>query len=748
MDKQRIYKRIHDIAHELSQDNSTFTRADLAYELQDDGVGKDSFEVGKLVYEAYKHYEGDPAIKNAFYNNENRDLLVPGYEIDSLIEGNECDSLFPLLQNSLEESKNMLNLLDATVTQVLSGTMTTATARNILNTIVGTQGIVKVQTEAKAIFDNYSNLVNVYDGAKHQVQSIMADFVSLRTQICDVYRQFSTILIDTFGDGIKAISPDLFDFDSIEWLDVQGMLQKVRLDYDRISEKCKTLMSGIQDSFIQSLKSSSSTYQHAGNKRVGLLVALLNMGSHYMDASSATNELKQDLVVLKNSVKRDATQIKGDMGRLLLIYKTMNDLYIPKAEAFIRNSNAVLTSELNAIAEAIYKDSDVKGLKKHRDQLLAEYKQIEKEMTDAQLNIDVYTSRIEENTQMLNGLQPQYQQAKDSKPNKPFFLVNIFTLGSAGKRYNRDIYDWHQVCQPVISRFEDLQTDVKLDSEELQTAKEHLQESKRQYKETQKELDNLNKEILGKLKVNDDVKRQMLPHLEGMIQLLRVARQIASSKLDAKYMKVVQIETESTELSEETKQNIRLFADALRETISIDADMARKAVDAMPYDETMRRKIANKAHNDSRQASYATHPQTVGGHGELYGTKDGELGYNVSTPSEAELAAVADAGNVAVQKTVNLLESWANLKALQEKSAIAHKAYDKKLKKLQEQFKKDMAKIDDKSAVLRESLKKINTAQSPEMLKEGLLTLSDGDREIFNEKDWDDFLSGNKIIEL
>ncbi len=748
MDKQRVYKRIHDIAHELNKDKSTMTRADLAYELNDDGIEKDSYEVGRLVYEAYNHYKGDAVIKNAFYNNENCDLLVSEYQIDSLIENNECDSLFPLLQSSLDESKNMLDLLDDTVAQVLSGAMTTATARNILNTIVGTHGAVKVQTEAKAVFDNYSNLVNVYDGAKHQVKSIMADFVSLRTQICDVYRQFSTMLIDTFGDSIKAVSPELFDFDSVEWLDVHGMLQKVKLDYDRISEKCKTLMSGIQDSFIQSLKSSSATYKQAGNKKVGLLMVALNMGSHYLDASSATNELKQDLVVLKNSVKRDATQIKGDMGRLLLIYKTMNDLYIPKAEVFIRNSNAVLTSEWKAIAEAIYKDDEVKGLKTRRDQLLAAYKQVEKDMTDAQLNIDVYTSRIEENKQTLNGLQAQYQQAKDSKPSKPFFLVNIFTFGSAGKRYNRDIYDWHKVCQPVISRYEDLQTDVKLDSDELQAAKESLQENKSQHKEIKKKLDSLNKEMLGKLKVNAEVKKQMLPHLEGMIQLLRVARQIASSKLDAKYMKAVQIEPEDTELSEETRQNIRLFSDTLRETISIDTDMARRAVDALSYDEEMRKRLAEKACKGNEQTDCATRPQRIEGH-------DGGDGYeydgqenDVPAVSEAELAAVADAGNVAVQKAVNLLESWANLKALQEKSAIAHKAYDKKLKKLQEQFKRDMAKIDDKSAVLRESLKKINTAQSPEMLKEGLLSLSDGDKELFSEKDWDDFLSGNKIIEL
>ena len=72
MDKQKIYKRIHDIAHELNKDNSTFTRADLAYELHDDGVEKDSFEVGRLVYEAYNHFNGDKVIAKAFNNNENR----------------------------------------------------------------------------------------------------------------------------------------------------------------------------------------------------------------------------------------------------------------------------------------------------------------------------------------------------------------------------------------------------------------------------------------------------------------------------------------------------------------------------------------------------------------------------------------------------------------------------------------------------------------------------------------------------
>lgn len=101
-------------------------------------------------------------------------------------------------------------------------------------------------------------MIETYNNAKHQVKSIIADFVSLRTQICDVYRKFSSLLIDTLGDGIKAKHPDLFDFDSIEWLDVKGMMKNVKLDYDMISEKCQVLISSIQEDFVKSLKSSLS----------------------------------------------------------------------------------------------------------------------------------------------------------------------------------------------------------------------------------------------------------------------------------------------------------------------------------------------------------------------------------------------------------------------------------------------------------------------------------------------------------
>ena len=318
MDNNRIYQKIYDIASQLLKENAVYTRADLAYELQDFGIKADSFEIGMLVWKAYKYFNDNEAIRHSFYDNEKKDPLVDEYRTDYLIETNDNTSLFPLLQQKLAKGNQALNQLENTVTQTLreqavSGSIST------LNTLTGTQGIVKVKNEATAVFNLYSELVGNYDDAKHQIQAITTDFVKLRGQICDTYRQYALVLTDAFGDSIKTVSPELFDFDSIEWLDVHGMLQNVKLDYDKINEKCSTLMSSITDSFAQSLKTASQSYKAAGSKQIGLVLAGLNMVSHYIDAGQKTAELKQDLLTLKNSVKHDVTLIKGDMGRLFVI---------------------------------------------------------------------------------------------------------------------------------------------------------------------------------------------------------------------------------------------------------------------------------------------------------------------------------------------------------------------------------------------------------------------------------------------
>lgn len=41
----------------------------------------------------------------------------------------------------------------------------------------------------------------------------------------------------------------------------------------------------------------------------------------------------------------------------------MNDIYIPKAEVFCRNSDTILSAELKAIEDPVYNEAEIRELK-------------------------------------------------------------------------------------------------------------------------------------------------------------------------------------------------------------------------------------------------------------------------------------------------------------------------------------------------------------------------------------------------
>ena len=76
MDKINIYQKIKELSH---QKGTVYTRADLAYDLQQLGISNDCFEVGILVWEAYQYFNQDNSIRTCFYDKrKKKGLLVDG----------------------------------------------------------------------------------------------------------------------------------------------------------------------------------------------------------------------------------------------------------------------------------------------------------------------------------------------------------------------------------------------------------------------------------------------------------------------------------------------------------------------------------------------------------------------------------------------------------------------------------------------------------------------------------------------
>lgn len=712
-DKTTIYDAIRNIAAKLCKDGETYLRADLAYELKQYGIDVDSIDVSRLALEAYKYFNNDRNIKQAFVTNDSRSTLIDEYQLTDLLDNDKPEDAMALASKELTKTSDTLAALKRDIDMNMSLAVAKA-ASGMMDTVTGTGGVKAVRTEASTLFDRYSKMVGTYHEGEDTVRRNIADFTTLRTDIGTTYQEFAMQLIDIYGDNIKAVAPNLFDFNQVQFLDVDSMLKHTELEYNRISDKCSALIGEISDSFQNSLRSSVAAYKSAGqgNKALGLAMAGLGMLNHYMEAGERTNRLRSDLSVFKTSIKHDSTLIKADLGRLLVIYKTLNDVVIPKADIFLRYASKLMSSDIKAITDSLYDNAEIRPLEEQRRELLAQLKVLDGEINDHLQNIDVYQSLISDITTTLDSKGASYRDAKARKPSKPFFLLNIVTFGKANKDYNRNYAEWDAVCYPLVREYENYQVDLKLDKDELAAHQSDLNSKQQELHLVKQKLDEVNKQIRSKINASNDTQLKMLPHLRTVIAMLRLGREIMETKLDKKLTGTVSIpDFKSTQkLPADIENNLSLFTSTLADNIHADRGMAEALLNGV---------------DDYR------------------GVDEKDRKY-----SEEDLAQVAEASEQTLQQGISLLDSALQLKKQQLNGKLASAAYDEAFDKIASDFRKQIKGIDNKSAFVREVMRRANLAKNDDERKQALLMLSELSGQNLSEQEFKDFINGKKQISL
>ena len=712
-DKTTIYDAIRSIAAKLCKDGETYLRADLAYELKQYGIDADSIDVSRLALEAYKYFNNDRSIKQAFVTNDSRSALIDEYQLTDLLDNDKPEDAMALASKELAKTSDTLAALKRDIDMNMSLAVAKA-ASGMMDTVTGTGSVKAVRTEASTLFDRYSKMVGTYHEGEDTVRRNIADFTTLRTDIGTTYQEFAMQLIDIYGDNVKAVAPNLFDFNQVQFLDVDSMLKHTELEYNRISDKCSALIGEISDSFQNSLKSSVAAYKSAGqgNKALGLAMAGLGMLNHYMEAGERTNRLRSDLSVFKTSIKHDSTLIKADLGRLLVIYKTLNDVIIPKADIFLRYASKLMSSDMKAITDSLYDNAEIRPLEEQRRELLAQLKVLDGEINDHLQNIDVYQSLISDITTTLDSKGASYRDAIARKPSKPFFLLNIVTFGKANKDYNRNYAEWDAVCYPLVREYENYQVDLKLDKDELAAHQSDLKAKQQEQHLVKQKLDEVNKQIRSKINASNDTQLKMLPHLRTVIAMLRLGREIMETKLDKKLTGTVSIpDFKSTQkLPADIENNLSLFTSTLADNIHADRGMAEALLNGV---------------DDYR------------------GVDEKDRKY-----SEEDLAQVTEASELTLQQGMSLLDSALQLKKQQLNGKLASAAYDEAFDKIASDFRKQIKGIDNKSAFVREVMRRANLAKDDDERKQALLMLSELSGQNLSEQEFKDFINGKKQISL
>lgn len=682
-----IYKKIKEIAVEAK--GSKRTRADVAYDLQ----MTDSLEVSRLVWEAYNYYGKDPLIKSTFINNDNDSSVVDDYELRQLITTGNNEEYFNALSKDLKDGENALTVLDNMLKTKMSEAVTSE-INSLMSIIMGTKGIENVKKEATQAVELYGQLVNVYDEAKSGVKEVTHEFVDLRTEILHVYEKYAQMLVDFYGDSIKRVAPSLFDFDSIEYLDTAQMFEKVKLQYDLLSENCSVMMSEISDGFSNSVMIASQGGNALGRKGA-VAIAAVEAIKHYLDASEKTVRMKSDLEAFKMNIKKDVTNIKCDYSRLATVYKTINDLYIPKADAYFKFSSKLLSAEFEQMVSTLYAKAGVAELVKERDNVMDEIRVVSEQLNDHKNNLIFYGEQLEHCQEVITEKKDDYENAKSLRPSKPSVIVNVLTFGSADKKYSQKMFKWKGVYGNLVKEYENAIVDEAVYGQDLNyqdDARREAEEKLTQLKAKQKELTD---KILKTISVDTDMKKKLACHLEDIIRMLHVGKEILESGLDTKSIKAINIDTfHSNELPEDIKNAVADFKDFVNEV-------------APDLKEDVKNHMAKEF-------------------------------------NEQELAEMKKV----YAESLKLTDALISLEALKEQNQVSSEIYDKELEKIQEEFNSQMAKTDAKTDVLGNVLKEINTAPDAEARKKALIKLTERGKTFASEEEFNNFINGTLTITI
>ena len=151
MSNKDIHNKIVELADKLAKSGSSFSRADLAYELKRQGVSTDSPELSRIVYEVWIDSGRNANIVKAFTNNAGNRSLVEAYQVAAASDNADQNRILSITQHELQEADNAISSLEKTIEYALAEAAVNAGA-GMASKLQGTAGVERIRKEAGVVY--------------------------------------------------------------------------------------------------------------------------------------------------------------------------------------------------------------------------------------------------------------------------------------------------------------------------------------------------------------------------------------------------------------------------------------------------------------------------------------------------------------------------------------------------------------------------------------------------------------------
>jgi len=484
---------------------------------------KEGIYIKNLVKDAYLKTSYSESIQKALVNNilenDGKNEVYNPIRVEDNIFCLDLESPKLDFKNISLISKQSENVIKIDGVKLVNGVIQEIDALKREDTIsvTGNSKVESYKEHAFKIKSGYEELINTHEFVKDLNLNLISDFEVTRNRLKLLREDLLNLLIDLFGESIKAEEPQMFDFSEVNWEDFEDTYPKLELFFDKINNEIELFkdfhaiqMNNISragkegvNNFLNNTKKISNGRKNgaltqkdvkgaAASAAFGFLV---DTGISVLKSRSKSKkviaQIELDIIKLKDGMQSDVERILNDILRLGKLHTEIKDKLIPQLDLFINKVSEIIVNNISPLYKLTIKNDQIRSLRDENMKLMIEQRQIKEELIDKAKLIE-YSNHVQSKLSLLIDRQKfECNYLKSLYPEKPSGFYKVISPSNSMKLYKQTLEDWTAHCKPFIDNYnaliEKLNEEIKLN------------------KENQDDLENLKKrekEIADYLKVN------------------------------------------------------------------------------------------------------------------------------------------------------------------------------------------------------------------------------------------------------
>lgn len=417
-------------------------------------------EIVKSYYEMYASTDQKKFIEKSFIKSKfDTERIIDPYAINikpltldiyNIDQQSKILDIYAeeLLQNTkklaIEEYNNIVHLAENKIANFIEN--------EVFFSLSGKKRVEAAADHAKNVYETYANIINSHLDIKHTIRQFFNDFSELRNNLRFIREDFYYIIQLYIGADLTEEELKLLSFDEIKWLEYDKIQDRLDLKYNEIQEKCSTFYS-INNQAINEIvttasiginkildKQFSENYKYSRSEfkndlyTTGFETAistLINLSETNDQANITVAELRKETELLKQFFFEDKIALQQDLFRLIKLYNTIKNIFIPVTHEF---KNLLVNVIKNEYIHLI-SDDQIEKLFIERQELI----QSKKELTITINENENISNELLEIAKYAKLERDEYKNYYDfvlsQEPQKSSLLVKVFTLGLCDSYY-------------------------------------------------------------------------------------------------------------------------------------------------------------------------------------------------------------------------------------------------------------------------------------------------------------------------